>query len=105
MPPPFAADGARARGFTLIELMITLTVLALVMGVLMTVVFSCNRSTTSTTNNMESVQSARVAVDMMARDLRSAGYGADLSYPTPQNPIAYIDSQEVILVGDFSPFP
>ena len=95
----------RARGFTLVELMITLVALAVVMIVLMTVIYAAQRSKLSTTNRMESVQAARVAATMMARDLRSAGYGADLSYASPQPSIAYIDSQEVILSGNFDPSP
>src|SRR5512132_1130399 len=99
-PAPARRKG-RARGFTLIELMITLTALAVVMIVLMAVIYAAMRSRTGTANRMESVQAARAAVDMMARDLRSAGYGADLTYPvTPQPAIAYIDSQEVILCSN-----
>lgn len=94
------------RGFTLVELMITLTVLAVVMVVLMSVMYAAQRSKTTTTNNIESAQSARAALDMMSRDLRSAGYGADITYsPTPQPPIAYIDSLQVLINGNFSPWP
>jgi len=52
---------------------------------MMAIVYATTRSKTDTTNSAESSQGARVALDMMARDLRSAGYGADLTYPvTPQ---------------------
>ncbi|HKQ58552.1 MAG TPA: FG-GAP-like repeat-containing protein [Candidatus Eisenbacteria bacterium] len=95
-----------ARGFTLVELMITLTVLAAVMIVLMTVMYAASRSKTSTSNRVESDQSARVAMDMLVRDLRSAGYGADMDYTTqPQPPIAYIDSLQVLLNANMAPFP
>lgn len=101
-PRPCATD---RRGFTLIELMITLTVLAAVMVVLMTVMYAAQRSKTSTANRVESTQGARVALDMLARDLRSAGYGADIDAATPQTPIAYIDSLQVLLCANLYPFP
>jgi prepilin-type N-terminal cleavage/methylation domain-containing protein len=102
--PNSARRQGRARGFTLIELMITLTALAIVMTILMAVIYAAVRSRTGTANRMESVQAARAAVDMMARDIRSAGYGADLTYPvTPQPSIAYVDSQEIILSCNVDP--
>jgi prepilin-type N-terminal cleavage/methylation domain-containing protein len=94
------------RGFTLVELMITLTVLAAVMVVLMTVMYAAQHSKTSTSNRVESAQGARIAIDMMARDLRSAGYGADLDYvASPQPPIAYVDSLQVLINANMKPWP
>jgi len=94
------------RGFTMVELMITLTVLAAVMVVLMTVMLAAQRSKTATANRIESTQSARTAVDMLARDLRSAGYGADLDWVAfPQPAIAYIDSMQVLINANLYPWP
>lgn len=97
-PNPVASKSGRDdRGFTLVELMITLVVLAMVAASLMVILYAASRSRTGTVNRIESTQSARTAIDMMARDLRSAGYGAD-SYGTPaQTPIAYIDSTQVLM--------
>ncbi len=95
-----------AGGFTLVELMITLTVLAVVMVVLMGIMYAAQRSKTATANQMEASQAARVALDMLTRDLRSAGYGADLDWLTqPQPPIAYIDSMQVLINANLTPFP
>lgn len=96
-----AKDG---RGFTLIELLITLVVLAVVMIVLTTVMYTAARSKAATSNHLESTQAARAAMDMMARDLRSAGYGADLTITgvTAQPPIAYIDSMQVLINEDLN---
>src|SRR6185369_7554528 len=66
------------RGFTLIELMITLTVLAVVMIVMMTIMNAASRSKTATANAIESTEAASAALAMMTRDLRSAGYHADI---------------------------
>lgn len=93
------------RGFTMVELMITLTVLAAVMVVLMTVMYAASRSKVATSNRVESTQSARIALDMMAKDLRSAGYRADVDWAVPQKPIAYIDSLQVLINSDLGPFP
>jgi prepilin-type N-terminal cleavage/methylation domain-containing protein len=97
---------ALSRGFTLVELMITILVMATVMIVLMTILNAANKSKTQTTNLIESTESAAVALEMLTRDLRSAGYGADLDWvAAPQPPIAYIDSMQVLLNANFLPFP
>ena len=90
------------RGFTLIELMITLTVLAVVMIVMMTIMNAASRSKTATANAIESTEAASAALAMMTRDLRSAGYHADIYWlAAPQPPIAYIDSLQVLMNADF----
>jgi len=101
---PFRSRSARS-GFSLVELMVTLTVLSMVLVVLGTVMLSASRSRTTTTNQIESVQAARAAVDILARDLRSAGYGSDLDQTPPQPAIAYIDSMQVLICANQSPYP
>jgi prepilin-type N-terminal cleavage/methylation domain-containing protein len=94
------------RGFTLVELMVTLVVMAVVMISLMSVMYGTIRSKTATTNQLESVQAVRAGLDMLTRDLRSAGYGADLDYtPAPQPSIAYIDSTQVLINSNMQPYP
>jgi prepilin-type N-terminal cleavage/methylation domain-containing protein len=96
----------RTRGFTLVELMITLGVLAIVVIALTTVIYSAARSKTSSSNGVEASQGARVAMDMIERDLRSAGYGIDLDYTAnPQPPIAYIDSVQILINENQQPWP
>src|SRR5438105_1229559 len=58
-PRSIGRSGMDRRGFTLVELMITLTVLAAVMVVLMTVIYAAQRSKISTSNRVESAQAAR----------------------------------------------
>ena len=93
------------RGFTLLEMLVTLTVLSLVVITLSTVLIGAVRSKTSTTNTIESTQAARAAIDMIERDLRSAGYGTDVGSASPQPAIAYIDSMELILAANLAPYP
>src|SRR5438093_161578 len=102
---PGPAFGRSPRGFTMIELMVTLTVIAIVALALTAVLMTANRGKTSTMNNIESAQAARSAMDMIADDLRSAGYGADQDASPPQQPIVYVDSTELILCENLQPYP
>ena len=94
----------RERGFTLVETMVTLVVMAVVMVVIMSIVYALSRNKTATTNRIEASQSARVAVDLIAKDLRSAGYGVDRGAPS-QPPIAYVDSVQVLINENLLPYP
>lgn len=64
------------RGFTLIELMISLVLGLILVGGVMSV-FSSNREAFRSTENLARMQeNARVAFDLMARDIREAGTNA-----------------------------
>jgi prepilin-type N-terminal cleavage/methylation domain-containing protein len=105
MTRPSCRGPMQARGFTLVEMMVTLVVFAIVVLALSTIVMNASRSKTLTTNNLESTEAARIASDMIARDLRAAGYGADIGSSPKQLPIAYVDSLEVIVNENQNPFP
>ena len=93
-------------GFTLIELLITLLVLGAVTLAVTIVLFAASHSKSTTTSLVEASQGSRVALALVAKDVRSAGYGADLTYPGAAQPsIAYVDSQEIILSENTSPYP
>lgn len=62
------------RGFTLVELMIAMAIGALVMASVMTSFLSQHRSYLAQDDVVEMQQNARVAMDMLTRDIRSAGY-------------------------------
>ena len=103
---PRGFPGSRDQGFTLTETLVTIVIIAMVTGALITIILGAMRSKTSTTNEIESTQVATAAMDWIADDLRSAGYEADLAYPTtPQPGIAYIDSTEVLICSNKDPFP
>src|SRR5689334_17870044 len=103
MTRPSRNHSPAQRGFTLVELMITLVVLAVVVIVLTTVMLTAQRGKVQSSNRIESSQAARIALDMMARDLRSAGYGVDRDASPAQPPIAYIDSLQVLICEDLTP--
>ena len=93
-------------GFTLIELLITLLVLGAVTIAITVVLIGASRSKTTSTSLIEASQGSRVALDLVAKDVRSAGYGADLTFPGGAQPsIAYVDSQEIILSENTTPYP
>src|SRR6266545_4228512 len=95
-----------SAGFTLVELLVTLVVLAIVVISIMAVMYGANRSKTATINQLESAQAAHTALNMMARDLRSAGFDADMDYAAlPQPGIAYIDSLQVLINANMKPYP
>lgn len=95
----------RARGFSLVELMVTLVVFAVVAGAITLVFISSAHNKQRTAHLLEAQQGARAAMDLMARDIRTAGYGADMDNATPQPAIAYIDSAEIILSENQLPYP
>ncbi len=95
----------RPDGFTLIELLITTLVFAVIMAAISAILWSASHNKERTSQNLEATQTARATLDMIAKDLRSAGYGADLDYLTPQPAIAYVDSMQIILSENQVPYP
>jgi prepilin-type N-terminal cleavage/methylation domain-containing protein len=97
---------SRSSGFSLIELLVTVVVIAIVVGAMMTFLLNASSSKTASTNAIEATQAASAAMEMIANDLRTAGYETDLTYPgTPQPPIAYIDSLQILLCANQDPYP
>ena len=93
-------------GFSMVEMMVTILILGVVMSVLITILMGAMRSKTSSSNEMEATQAATTAMDWIADDLRTAGYQADITYPgTPQPPVAYIDSMQVLICSNQMPYP
>ncbi len=64
----------RMRGLSLVELMVAITIGAILLGGAVTL-FINNRDTYKTTNELSRLQeTARYALDMMVKDIRMAGY-------------------------------
>ena len=97
-PGPTVPRPRTARaGFTLIELMITLVLLAMVVAVIATVMIGSERSKADTEGRVEAQQSGRAISDLIAQDLRTAGYDTDIDAVPPQPPFAYVDSVEILI--------
>lgn len=99
------ARAPRAAGFTLVELVIGLVVLALVVATIAAIVYHVGRNRDRTAQRLETVDGARAVLDMVSRDLRSAGYDTDLGAVVPQTAIAYVDSMELIIAENQQPYP
>ena len=64
----------RMRGLSLVELMVAITIGAILLGGAVTL-FINNRDTYKTTNELSRLQeTARYALDMIVKDIRMAGY-------------------------------
>jgi type II secretory pathway pseudopilin PulG len=63
---------AAESGFSLIELVLTVTLLMLVMGSLLTIFESVQRSAAFTENRSETLDSMRLTLDQMTKEIRQA---------------------------------
>jgi type IV pilus assembly protein PilW len=63
---------AAESGFSLIEVVITVTLLAIVLGALLTVFESVQRSAAFVQNRSETLDTMRVVVDQMTKEIRQA---------------------------------
>jgi len=71
-PSRFRRTSAAETGFTLIEVVITVTLLAIVLGALLTVFESVQRSAAFVQNRSESLDAMRIVVDEMTKEIRQA---------------------------------
>jgi prepilin-type N-terminal cleavage/methylation domain-containing protein len=62
------------RGFTLAELLVVCVILALVMGGLLTLLISGQKTYSFGTSMVDAQQNARVAMERMIKEIREAGY-------------------------------
>jgi hypothetical protein len=85
--------------------MITLVLLAIVVAVIATVMIASQRSKADTEGRVEAQQSGRAVSDLITQDLRTAGYEVDSDASPPQLPFAYVDSTEIIMNSNQTPFP
>jgi prepilin-type N-terminal cleavage/methylation domain-containing protein len=86
----------RARGFTIIELMIALVVMGVVMGAAIRFFRALNTSVGKTSDRLDTMQNLRYAVQTLDRELRVAGAGTVEVQPT----LVYISSTEVVFNAD-----
>ena len=70
-----AMMGASDRGFTLIELMISLSIFAVVSAAAFSVLIASQKTATMTDQTVQIQRNVRLAMDLIARDLRMAAFG------------------------------
>ena len=93
----------REAGFSLVELMITLVVFALVVSAIIVVMATSTRSKQATEGMVEAQQSTRSSLEILSRDIRCAGFGVDKDASPAQPAFAYVDSQEIMIYSDEQP--
>jgi prepilin-type N-terminal cleavage/methylation domain-containing protein len=86
----------RARGFTIIEMLVSLVVLSLVMGAAIWFFRGVSRAVAGTSDRMDAMQNLRYAVSNLDRELRNAGAGTTEQQPT----LVYISPSVVVFNGD-----
>lgn len=69
----FRTRWADHKGFTIIELLITMAIAGMVMGAIYSIFISSNRSYRTQDNVADAQQRVRVGIDFIAHDLRMAG--------------------------------
>lgn len=69
------------RGYTIVEMLVVISVSALVLGFVTASILTFYRTNTSTLEQAVQVDEARRGVDRLVRDLREAAYADDGSYP------------------------
>lgn len=74
MTKPPIAYSIENKGFTLVELMIAMAIGGIIMAAVMTAFISQHTSYIAQDEVVEMQQNAKIALDMLTRDIRSAGY-------------------------------
>jgi prepilin-type N-terminal cleavage/methylation domain-containing protein len=91
------------KGFTLIETLIVLVIAVIVAGGLAYMLSGGRRTSRIAELDAQAQQNARVAVDMMVRDMRSIGY--DIDYTRGQMGLVYAGPYDVIFNANLRPEP
>lgn len=93
----------RQRGFTLVELLVSMLLTFIVMGAIYSVYRVQTHSVKAQENRMEAQEYARAVLDLMVREIRNAGYfpvGACTTTPANTNGIVTADAQSFQFVYD-----
>jgi len=86
----------RTRGFTLIEMLVSLVLLGIIMGATVRMFRAISQSVNSAVDRMDAMQNLRFGVESLDRELRAAGDGTVDIQPT----LVYLDSSIVVFNAD-----
>src|SRR4030095_5495254 len=89
------------RGFSAVEALVSVAVLALIVLFAVTMFQSSNKMARSASIQGDSQQSARVAVDLITKDMRALGYGVDTG--GGQLGLVYAGPWDVIFNANITP--
>lgn len=91
------------RGYTLIELMVTVTLIGIITGAIVPVLTNHQRLHKRSELLTEAQQNAYTALDILVKDIRCAGYGID--HKSKQLPIAYAGPWDICINANLEPYP
>ena len=81
-------------GFTLVELLIVMSLLSIVMAVMLSTLFSVQRSETYTRGRTEALDEMRAAVNRMTKDLRQTSATVGTYTASSLTVTTYVDGEE-----------
>lgn len=84
------------RGFTLVEMLVSMAVFTLVMGIIVPFFVSQSRTSSTQTNRSEAMRNAQFAFGSIDRDLRMAGIGVGERQPT----LVYANNRAITFNAD-----
>ncbi len=94
------------KGFSLIELMVAITILGLVLAAIVTVLINSSNAKRRNELLMESQGFARATMEVVLRDVKSVGYGIPVQAGIPAyNHIVYATPYELIFNANITPYP
>ena len=85
-------------GFTLVETLVAVSVLAMVMLIVFEITATTSKAWKHSSGNIESMQSARIAFETITRRLSQATLNTYYSYDNPNNPTEYLRQSELQFV-------
>lgn len=91
------------KGFTLIEVLVVSLIAAIIAGALIYVLNSSRRASRIADLDSQTQQNARVAIDYITRDVRSAGFGVDVG--RSQGAIVHAGPYDLVFNGNIEPEP
>jgi prepilin-type N-terminal cleavage/methylation domain-containing protein len=91
------------KGFTLIELMIALVLLSLIVAAIISIFINSQKAKRDSELVSETQQTARVLIERIAEDIRTAGYGANAI--AGHDPIVYAGPFDIMLSENLAPYP
>ncbi len=90
--------GKIRRGFTLLEVLVAMSVFLVLMGILFSLIGQSSSILQRTQNDVNSYQSARLAFTMMTRNLSQSRMGVYNDYNDQTNPKAYLRKSDLNFV-------
>ncbi len=95
-----AGKGGRQRAFTLVELMVSVAVLVLLMAICFSILAQTSTVSKSATQKIDAFQGARLAFDLMTRQLAHATLNTYIDYDNPAAPQHYLRRSDLkFLIG------